>query len=125
MLRFWARIRGPQRRDQRPEDIEMQECLISETVRSFLNFCSKSRSQVVPNEEELHPEPPHHGPRVDLLMEQPGDELQPRQPELEQPSIAEQQSPTNPILSTTQSSSMEQLSGRRYFSRYGNVPMRF
>ncbi|GIY13614.1 hypothetical protein CEXT_483921 [Caerostris extrusa] len=128
MLRFWARIRGPQRRDQRPEDIEMQEGLIPETVRSFLNFWSRSRPQVVPN-EELHPEPPHHEPRVDLVMEQPGDELQPRQPELEQPSIAEQQSPTNSILSPTQSSSMEQLNpqldGRRYFSRYGNVPMQF
>ncbi|GIY80283.1 hypothetical protein CDAR_19421 [Caerostris darwini] len=145
ILRFWTRIRGPQRREQRPEDIEMQECLIPETVRSFLNFYSRSIPQVVPNEEEIHPEPPHDEPQVDLVMEQPGDELRPesphheprvdlimelpgdlqqRQPELEQPPTAEQQSP-NPILSPTQFSSMGQLNGRRYFSRYGNVPMQF
>ncbi|GIY80281.1 hypothetical protein CDAR_19401 [Caerostris darwini] len=151
MLRLWTSIRDPQRPDQRPEDIELQESLIPETVRRFLNFGSRRRPQVVSNQEELRPEPPHHEPRVELLMEQPGDELRPesphdepqvdlvmeqpgdelqqKQPELEQPSAAEQQSPTNPILSPTQSSSMEQLNpqlnGRRYFSRYGNVPKRF
>ncbi|GIZ01547.1 hypothetical protein CEXT_181971 [Caerostris extrusa] len=68
-----------------------------------------SRPQVVPNEEELHPEPPHDKPRVDLVMEQPGEELQKRQSELEQPSREEQQSPTNPIYIPTPLPSTAQL----------------